>query len=421
MKILIAEDDAVSRRLLRGSLEKLGHEVTEAVTGAEALQRFEESEFPILITDWMMPEIDGVELIRKIRAKNLLRYTFIILLTAKSQHEDLIQGMESGADDFLAKPFDRDELRVRLNAAERVLKLQHTLAEQNRQLREAQASLVQNEKFASVGQLAIGIANEINAPITEVGDSLTVLRRDLFRAIGLLSTYREARAAIAEESPSLAATINEEERDIDIDTLESRTSAVADRSLACVHRIRETVRNLRDFAHLDDYMTRQFSLDSAVEDVLTLLERDLLKKRLDVKQTFEKMDPIEGNPGKVKKVLLNILLRGIQAAPRDGSLEIHTRPGPEGGATVEIRDDGAGIAPEDLRHIFEPFYPLRLSSSQGDGLGLAISYNIVREHGGNIEVTSHVGQGTTFRVHLPKIAKTASRTTNLQTPQETPA
>jgi signal transduction histidine kinase len=408
MKVLIAEDDAVSRRLLRGTLEKFGHEVTEAVTGSEALKRFDEAEFPIVITDWMMPEMDGVELIRRIRAKNLLNYAYLILLTAKSQHEDLIQGMDSGADDFLTKPFDRDELRVRLGAAERVLNLQKTLADQNRQLREAQASLVQNEKFASIGQLAIGVANEINAPISEVGDSLTVLRRDMFRAIGLLNSYREGKKSLAQANPTLAAEIDEEEREINIDSLTSHLGAIADRSLTCVHRIRETVRNLRDFAHLDDYMTREFSLDAAVEDVLNLLQRDLLKKRLEIKQTFERLDPIQGNPGKVKKVLLNILLRGIEASPRDGSIEVRTRPSADGGATVEIQDDGAGIAPDDLKHIFEPFYPLRLLPEHGNGLGLAISYNIVREHGGNIEVTSHIGKGTTFRVHLPKIATVAA-------------
>jgi signal transduction histidine kinase len=411
MKILIAEDDVVSRRLLRGTLEKLGYDVTEAVNGSEALARFEEDPFPIVITDWMMPEIDGVELIRRIRAKNLVTYSYLILLTAKSQHEDLLAGMESGADDFLTKPFDRDELRVRLGAAERVLRLQHALAEQNRQLREAQASLVQNEKFASIGQLAIGVANEINAPIVEVGDVLTVLRRDVFRAIGLLNTYRDALPAISESNPALGAAIEDEQREIDLDTLSTRIGSATDRSLTCVHRIRETIRNLRDFAHLDDYMTRQFSVDSAVEDVIALLQRDVMKKRLDVKQAFEKLDPIEGNPGKVKKAILNILLRGIDAAPRDGSIEIRAKAAPDGGATVEIQDNGAGIAPDDLKHIFEPFYPLRLLASQGNGLGLAISYNIVREHGGNIEVTSHVGHGTTFRLHLPKTAKVATRPT----------
>jgi signal transduction histidine kinase len=409
MRILIAEDDAVSRRLLRGTLEKLGHDVTEAVTGSGALERFEEAEFPIVITDWMMPEMDGVELVRRIRAKNLINYVYLILLTAKSQREDLIHGIESGADDYLTKPFDRDELRVRLGAAERVLRLQNALAEQNRQLREAQASLVQNEKFASVGQLAIGVANEINAPIAEVGESLTVLRRDMFRAIGLLNSYRETKDSLSNSNPDLADAIEEEEREINIDTLSSRVGALADRSLACVHRVRETIRNLRDFAHLDDYTTREFSVDSAVEDVLNLLQRDLTKKRLDVKQVFEKLDPIQGNPGKVKKVLLNILLRGIEAAQRDGSIEVRTRLSSDGGTTVEIQDDGAGIAPDDLKHIFEPFYPLRLLPDHQNGLGLAISYNIVREHGGNIEVTSHLGKGTTFRVHLPKVARAVAR------------
>src|SRR5262249_49944633 len=140
---------------------------------------FEEGDFAIVITDWMMPEMDGLELIRRMRGGEHSRYVYVILLTAKSQKEDLVQGMEAGADDFLSKPFDRDELRVRLRAGERVIELERTLAEQNRALREAQAALVQSEKLASLGQLAAGVAHEINNPIAYVANNLAVLRRDV--------------------------------------------------------------------------------------------------------------------------------------------------------------------------------------------------------------------------------------------------
>lgn len=114
MKVLIADDEAISRRLLQGYLERWGHEVVMAQNGAEAWNLFMADEFSIVISDWTMPEMDGVELIRRIRACQRSGYVYTILLTAKSQKEDIVEGMEAGADDFVTKPFDRDELRVRV-------------------------------------------------------------------------------------------------------------------------------------------------------------------------------------------------------------------------------------------------------------------------------------------------------------------
>jgi two-component system NtrC family sensor kinase len=161
VKILIADDDSVSRRLLQTYLQKWGYEVTAAQDGAEAWRLFEAGLFPMVITDWMMPELDGSGLLRRIRASQRPGYVYAILLTAKSQKEDLVEGMEAGADDFLTKPFDRDELRVRLRAGERIIRLEH-------HLRETQAALIQTEQLASLGRLAAGVAHEINNPISFV-------------------------------------------------------------------------------------------------------------------------------------------------------------------------------------------------------------------------------------------------------------
>src|SRR5262245_42103906 len=176
MNVLVVEDDAISRRLLQSYLERWGYEVETAGHGGEAWILFQAGEYGIVVTDWMMPELDGVELIRRIRADERPGYVFTSRLTAKSQKEDLIQGMEAGADDFLSKPFDRDELRVRLRAGERIVLLEQSLAEQNRALREAQAALVQSEKLASLGQLAAGMAHEINNPIAYVFNNLAVVQ-----------------------------------------------------------------------------------------------------------------------------------------------------------------------------------------------------------------------------------------------------
>ncbi len=140
MKVLIADDDSVSRRLLENYLQKWGYEVAVAANGAEAWRMFEQEHFPIVLSDWMMPELDGLELIQRIRA-TCSNYVYTILLTSRSHKEDLVQGMEAGADEFVSKPFDKDELRVRLRAGERIIKLEMALKEQNRALLEAQKAM----------------------------------------------------------------------------------------------------------------------------------------------------------------------------------------------------------------------------------------------------------------------------------------
>ena len=141
MKVLIADDDPVSRRLLQSYLQKWGYEVTVAVNGADAWRLFEQGEFPIVVSDWMMPEMVGTELIRRIRASQRPHYVYTILLTSRSQKEDLVEGMDAGADDFVGKPFLAEELQVRLRAGERIVKLERALADQNRELRDARDAL----------------------------------------------------------------------------------------------------------------------------------------------------------------------------------------------------------------------------------------------------------------------------------------
>ena len=163
----------------------------------------------MVITDWMMPELDGSGLIRRIRASQRPGYVYAILLTAKSQKEDLVEGMEAGADDFLTKPFDRDELRVRLRAGERIIRLEH-------HLRETQAALVQTEQLASLGRLAAGVAHEINNPIAYVINNLAVLRRDVQAALAVLDKYREGRDALSAAEPELAAEAARLEEEMDL-------------------------------------------------------------------------------------------------------------------------------------------------------------------------------------------------------------
>jgi two-component system, cell cycle response regulator len=129
MKVLIAEDDRDSLELLRWLLEKIGHEVVAAVDGQLAWDAFRKDKFRLVITDLLMPNMDGLALCRRIREQKQQKYTYIILLTALIGKKDYLEGMEAGADDFMTKPFDPDELKARLRVAERILSLQERVVE----------------------------------------------------------------------------------------------------------------------------------------------------------------------------------------------------------------------------------------------------------------------------------------------------
>jgi putative two-component system response regulator len=171
MRILIAEDERVTRRSLQRQLGGWGHDVVAVEDGAEAWEQFQRQQFDIVVTDWDMPELDGPELTKRIRALRQTRYVYLIILTGRSEKADLVAGMESGADDFLAKPFDRDELRVRLNAGERIIRLEHTLVDLNRDL-EAKVAERSAELVRSRDAVIFGLAKLAESRDHDTGQHL---------------------------------------------------------------------------------------------------------------------------------------------------------------------------------------------------------------------------------------------------------
>jgi sigma-B regulation protein RsbU (phosphoserine phosphatase) len=165
VQILIAEDERITRRKLQRQLEKWGHDVIAAEDGAEALSLLQRHDVGLVITDWVMPEVDGVELVRRIRARENARYVYVILLTSKAEQNDIIEAMQAGADDFLSKPFNRDELRARLRAGIRVIDLEQSLELRNRELGAAHA-LMKKDLAAAVDYVKSLIPDADLGPIT---------------------------------------------------------------------------------------------------------------------------------------------------------------------------------------------------------------------------------------------------------------
>lgn len=206
MKVLIADDEPISRRLLQNYLEKWGYQVVVAENGARAWQLFQDGDFHMVISDWLMPEVDGLELVRRIRAHANSGFVYAILVTVRAQKEDLVEAMEAGADDFISKPFDRDELRVRLREGERIIQLQQTLSDQNQRLAQVERGLAQRSITENASSLEI-LARELREPLVVVQQCARSLQDTLPDLARADQELRSVPFQLRDSAPELAETL----------------------------------------------------------------------------------------------------------------------------------------------------------------------------------------------------------------------
>ncbi len=413
MKILIAEDDYVSRLLLKKSITKMEHEVIEATDGKQAWDLFLEQQPSMVITDWMMPEMDGVELCKKLRSSDKESYTYIMLLTAKDKTSDLVEVFEAGADDYITKPFKPDELKSRINTGRRILELQHEMADKNikldkalKDLKETQSQILQSEKMASIGQLAAGVAHEINNPIGFVGSNLATLTDYLKDFNKLLGHYNSVKNELKEADLTklpgnikpLVETIEKYEKDIDIEYLKDDIPELLSDCAEGTERVRKIVGDLKNFAHPGNEKIKLMDINKGIESTLNVVTNEI-KYKAEVIKEFGEIPLVEGYPQQVNQVFMNILVNAAQAIEKKGTITIKTEQDGND-ILISISDTGSGIDEKNISKIFDPFFTTK-AVGKGTGLGMNIAYNIIKKHKGSIDIKSKVGKGTTFIIKLP--------------------
>jgi two-component system, NtrC family, sensor kinase len=277
----------------------------------------------------------------------------------------------------------------------RILDVYALLQAQTVLLNLANRTIVQQEKLASLGQLSAGLAHEINNPIAYVSNNLNSLQRDSLAVLKLVQEYRAMRQrGVVGNGP-----VEELEEEIDLPYIEQNLPRLFEASLKGLHRVRDIVLNLRDFARLDEADFKEIDLMGSLDSTLEILHHELRLKEIEVVKRYNTVPGVLGHPGKINQVFLNLLVNAVQACGQAGRIEVGTTHH-NMGVEVSIADNGCGIAAESLPRIFEPFFTTK-PVGQGTGLGLSVSYGIVRDHGGRIEVQSTVGRGSRFSVCLP--------------------
>ncbi|MFM2066025.1 MAG: hypothetical protein RLZZ584_934 [Pseudomonadota bacterium] len=265
-------------------------------------------------------------------------------------------------------------------------------------LKLAKDQLIQSEKLASIGQLAAGVAHEINNPVGYVFSNFGTLEKylaDLFRMLG---AYEQAEAQLA-GTPAAArlAALREE---IELDYLKEDVPTLMAESREGITRVRKIVQDLKDFSHVDARQEWEWvDLHKGIDSTLNIVNNEI-KYKADVVKAYGKLPEVECLASELNQVFMNLLVNAAHAVTKErGTITIRT--GIDGDTVwVEIADDGCGIPPDSLNRIFDPFYTTK-PVGKGTGLGLSLSYGIMQKHGGKLTVTSVVGQGSVFRVSLP--------------------
>ncbi len=299
---------------------------------------------------------------------------------------------------------------ARRQEAERVLRAHNNaLTELNRKLSEAQEQLLQSEKLASIGQLAAGVAHEINNPIGYVHSNLGSLANYLGDLFALIAAVEDAVAGLPEADPMrqrLAALRDQ----YDLAFLKEDLPALLEESKEGITRVKKIVQDLKDFSRVDTSQEWQLAdLHAGLDSTLNIV-RNEIKYKADVAKEYGTLPQVECLPSQLNQVFMNLLVNAAHAMKdkERGTITLRTGADQEGEVWVEVADDGCGIPPENLKRIFDPFFTTK-AVGKGTGLGLSLSYGIVQKHQGRIEVSSKEGEGTTFRVTLPVSQASAAK------------
>jgi two-component system NtrC family sensor kinase len=291
-----------------------------------------------------------------------------------------------------------DDLRQR-QIADAELRDRHVrLTELNEKLSMAQQQLVQAEKLASIGQLAAGVAHEINNPIGYIFSNFGTLQCYLDQLFAMLDGYQ---AAEVHAGPAVAARLKAMREASDLAFLRLDIPVLMSESKEGIVRVRHIVQDLKDFSRVDTNQEWAWAnLHAGIDSTLNIVSNEV-KYKADVVKQYGAIPDIECLAPQINQIIMNLVVNAAHAiGDKRGTITVATGRGEDDTVWIEVRDNGSGITREHLSRIFDPFFTTK-PVGKGTGLGLSLAYGIVQKHRGSIDVDSEPGRGTTFRIVLP--------------------
>ena len=268
----------------------------------------------------------------------------------------------------------------------------------NRQLKDLQSHLIQSEKMASLGQLAAGVAHEINNPLGYIYSNLNTLQQYIQELLKIIEAAQVLALQMPADNP-LVVDFQRLQKSVDLDFMKADIPDLVKEALEGATRAKKIVQDLRDFSHVDKQDQSQFDLEAGIDATLNIVNNEI-KYKADIVKEYAGVKPFVCVGSQINQVILNLLVNAAQAINDFGKMTIRT--GYEGKDWVwfEVEDSGNGISEEIRSKIFDPFFTTK-PVGKGTGLGLSLSYKIIQDHKGRIELESTVGKGSKFKVFLP--------------------
>jgi two-component system sensor histidine kinase/response regulator len=380
-KILIVDDNPKNRAICEEIFQDR-YDLVQADDGLTALRLVRELQHDVVLLDVMMPGLDGYQVCQRMKTDPETGHIPVIIVSAKGQTNEIIEGFDSRADDYIVKPFVNSELRARVTATLRLKQAQDELQQANRQLQEHTRKLEEaNERLKELDRIKAGftamLVHDLRSPLSVVQVTLQMLESD---ALVLQSEYQ----TLIRESLSSCNELFELTSDLmEIFRSESTTMVLSKGQISLQRLVEEPVRQATVLARKKD-IAIELNLPSTLPDV-----------RVDAY--------------KMQRAMTNLLANAVKFTPRGGSISLNVSleeaaspDSPSSMVLVEVIDSGDGIPPHDLPYIFDPYYQANTKNSAiGSGLGLAIVKRVVVAHGGEVAVKSKLGQGSRFSIRLP--------------------